>query len=250
MRWLSPFVAIVLLFVLATAAAAQGNSVTLNLPAMNGSGESGTVMLTPSGSNLTELIIQLSGQPQLQTQYQNIGGQQVINPSTYGGAVPQLASVYTGTCTNYSPTNPPNLNATTPNGPNVTGNGWLVIKMSVSDLLAGNYVVAVHKDATDKSPLVACVPLTASAEQPASSSAASSSTAPAASSTSSTSSGSSSTTSAATSAPAALPQTGTPGAALAVFAAGGLALVGMGFGLRRRASVPPGSASDEKEMQR
>lgn len=200
MRWLSPVVALVFLLLTLTVASAQGNPVTLSLPAVNGSGESGTVTLTPSGSNLTELVIVLHNQPLLQTQYDTVGGQQVIRPSTYGGAVPQLASIYSGTCRNYSPTSPPNLGALTPYGPNVTSNGWLVIKQPLANIVNGQYVIAVHKDNTDTSPLVACAPLTAAAEMPAS---------------------------------GALPQTGSPRAILAIVAAAGLTLAGLGGWLRR-----------------
>lgn len=249
MRWLSACVAIILLFATGTVVAAEGNSVTINLPAANNSGESGTVSLTQSGSSLTEMLIVLHNQPILQTQYQNVGGQQVINPSTYGGAVPQLAGIYSGTCDNPTPTTPPNLGATTPNGPNVTGNGWFVIKMPVSQVLAGNYVVAVHKDGTDTSPLVACAALTAGAEQAASSATSASSQ----SSATSASNQSSTTASASTTAqPTAsnLPKTGTPGAFFGLMASGGLLLVGLGIGLRRRAAdIDPSEISGDSQTK-
>lgn len=221
MRWLAPFVVLALVLLLAAPAAAQGNPVTITLPAVNGSGESGTVTLTPSGGTITELIIVLSNQPLLQTQYQTINGQKVINPSTYGGAAPQLASIYTGTCASHAPTSPPNLGATTPNGPNVTGNGWLVIKMPVDQILAGHYVVAVHKDATEASPLVACAALVAGPERAA----------PGA---------------------GALPQTGSPRLLLGFILLGGLGLIGVGRGLRgasRRGAKAAGSSPSETEVR-
>ncbi len=202
MRWFSLVLAFVFPLLSVAIVAAQGETVTIALPAVNGSGESGTVALTPSGSNLTEVVITLNNQPLLQTKYNTINGQQVIDPSTYGGAVPQLAGIYSGTCSNLQVTNPPNLGATTPNGPNVTGNGWFVVSKPVADILAGHYVLAVHKDATDKSPLVACTELIATREIPATT----------------------------------LPKTGTPRAALVVLAGTGLLLIGCGGWLRRRTS--------------
>lgn len=241
MRWLALSIAFVLTLALAVPAAAQGNPVTLTLPAVNGSGESGTISLTPSGSNLTELVIILNNQPMLQTKYQTINGQKVIDPTSYGGAVPQLAGIYSGSCANPTPTDPPSLGATTPNGPNVTGNGWLVIKMSVDQIVAGHYVLAVHKDGTATSPLVACAPLVAGPEQSASGSAASS-----------TSSGASSSATSSSASSGALPQTGTPRALLGLLVLGGLGLVGAGWRVRRAersANELDRPAADEREVK-
>jgi LPXTG-motif cell wall-anchored protein len=221
MRWFSAVLASTFLLAMVTVASAQSGPVTIKLPAANGSGESGTVTLTPSGSNITELVIVLNNQPLLHTQYDTIGGQQVIKPSTYGGAAPQLASIYSGTCNSYTPTNPPNLGALTPYSPNVTSNGWLVVKMPLADILSGHYVIAVHKDTTDTSPLVACAALVAGPEISATT----------------------------------LPQTGSPRAALGVLAGAGVLVAGLGGWMRRRAvtmSGPrgPGVCPSDQEVLR
>src|SRR5262249_20186461 len=115
-------------FVRVAPAAAQNNSITIDLKELNSSGVSGTATLTDNGDNTTTVSI-------------NVNGATGDHP----------AHIHQGTCSNLAP-NPKYPLA------NVAADGTSQTKVDVSlaDLLASPYAVNLHESATNLGVYIAC----------------------------------------------------------------------------------------------
>jgi Cu/Zn superoxide dismutase len=101
------------------------------ISAQNGSGETGTVTLTPMGSS-TKVVVTLSGAP----------------------AEAQPAHIHPGTCAKLDPV--PKYPLTNV----VDGKSTTTVAVSVATLTAGGFAVNVHKSTSDLKDYVACGDLT------------------------------------------------------------------------------------------
>jgi Cu/Zn superoxide dismutase len=98
------------------------------ISSQNGSGESGTVVLTPQGDK-TQVDVALAGAP---------------------SGIPQPAHVHTGTCSNLDPA--PKY----PLAPVKDGVSSTVVNASLASLTGGGFAVNVHKSGDDIKTYVAC----------------------------------------------------------------------------------------------
>ena len=108
--------------------AAATLSITIDLHAQNGSGESGTATLTQMGSDV-EVAISLKGAPL---------------------STPQPAHIHDGTCANIKGVVYPLTNVV--NGKSKT----IVRNVTVGKLLAGTYAINVHESTANLGKYVAC----------------------------------------------------------------------------------------------
>ena len=118
-----------LLGTLAATAVAAPNSITVKMTALNGSGETGTAVLTQSGSGV-DVVVHLTGQP---------------------AGVAQPTHIHVGTCgkINAAPEYP--LSNT------VDGKGVSKVPdITLASLLKTNYAINVHKSGTELGTYVAC----------------------------------------------------------------------------------------------
>jgi Cu/Zn superoxide dismutase len=106
---------------------AAGTKVYL-ISSQNGSGESGTVVLTPQGDK-TKVDVAIAGVP---------------------SGIPQPAHVHTGTCSNLDPA--PKY----PLAPVKDGVSSTVVSVPLATLTGGGFAVNVHKSADDIKTYVAC----------------------------------------------------------------------------------------------
>jgi hypothetical protein len=113
---------------LAANAATMSASKTFPISAQNGSGESGTVTLTPAGDDKTTVVISLTGAP----------------------ADAQPAHIHTGTCANLTPA--PKY----PLSPVTAGKSTTTVAASIESLTAGGFAVNIHKSLNDLKDYVAC----------------------------------------------------------------------------------------------
>jgi len=123
-------VATLVVLSLATAPAAMADSsgiVVVKMEGMNGSGESGTATLKPSG-NKTIVVIKLSG----------------------GSSVEQPAHFHTGTCDKYEPRPLYGLNDV------VNGASTTTVNQPIDKLTAGNLIINVHKSYDDIATQTSC----------------------------------------------------------------------------------------------
>ena len=114
--------------------AAQGGLSQADLLEQNGSGETGKVVLTSTGTNSTQVEITLTG-------------------ATAGKTQP--AHVHAGSCAALNPTPAYPLNDV------VDGRSTTVLKLPINDLLGGRYAVNIHASAAAIGTYVACGDLTA-----------------------------------------------------------------------------------------
>lgn len=115
------------------AAAAQGGLSRSALNEQNGSGESGTAILSSVDDAHTQIEITLDGAPKSA----------------------QPAHLHAGSCAALDPKPAYPLNDV------VAGHSVTVLAVPISDLLGGKYALNVHKSATEISTYVACGDLTA-----------------------------------------------------------------------------------------
>jgi hypothetical protein len=115
------------------AALAQEKPVTVSLSPQNGSGEKGTVTLTPKGDK-TQVVISMTGAP--------------------GAAQP--AHIHDGSCANLDP------KPRVPLQNVVDGKSTTTLDMKLSDIMSKGGAVNVHKSAADVKTYVACGDLKAS----------------------------------------------------------------------------------------
>jgi hypothetical protein len=127
----SIFRAFALLIALGLAASqavrAESGTIVVKMEGTNGSGESGTATLTPSG-NKTIVVIKLSG----------------------GSSVEQPAHFHTGTCDHYEPRPLYGLNDV------VKGQSTSTVNQPIDKLTAGNLIINVHKSYDDIATQVSC----------------------------------------------------------------------------------------------
>jgi len=112
---------------LATSAAAADQPVSVTLSPQNGSGENGTVTLTPQGDK-TQVAIKLTGAP--------------------SGAQP--AHIHDGTCETLDPK--PRI----PLENVVNGSSTTTLDMKLDDIMSKGGAINVHKSAADAKTYVAC----------------------------------------------------------------------------------------------
>jgi hypothetical protein len=122
-------IALAVLALIATPAAMadSAGTVVVKMSAMNGSGESGTATLTPSGSK-TIVVIKLAG----------------------GSSVEQPAHFHTGTCDKYEPRPLYGLNDV------VKGASTSTVNVPIDKLTAGDLIINVHKSYDDIATQTAC----------------------------------------------------------------------------------------------
>jgi hypothetical protein len=119
--------AIVIASLAPLSATAATSSLTVTLRQQNGSGESGTAMLTQAGSDV-KVVISLKGAP----------------------ATAQPAHIHDGTCANLGAVAYPLTNV-------VGGNSTTTVKgVTIDKLLSGTYAINVHESAADLAKYVAC----------------------------------------------------------------------------------------------
>jgi hypothetical protein len=104
---------------------------TYNFAAQNGSGETGTVTLTPGTDGTTTVTIALTGAP----------------------ADAQPAHIHPGTCAKLNPAPKYPLNNV------VNGASTTVVKAPMDKLVAGGFAVNVHKSTSDLGTCVSCADL-------------------------------------------------------------------------------------------
>ncbi len=108
--------------------ASSAQKVTVKLDAQNGSGETGTAVLTPMGSGQTKVVVALSNAP----------------------SQPQPAHIHKGSCAKLNPTPEYALQ-------NVTnGHSQSVVSASLASLKKGTFAINVHKSEKDLKTYVAC----------------------------------------------------------------------------------------------
>jgi Cu/Zn superoxide dismutase len=106
---------------------AQDKPVTVKLAAQNGSGENGTVTLTPQGEK-TQVVIKLAGAP----------------------SVAQPAHIHDGSCAKLDP------KPRVPLQNVVGGSSTTTLDMKIDDIIGKGGAVNVHKSAEDLKTYVAC----------------------------------------------------------------------------------------------
>jgi hypothetical protein len=106
---------------------ADGETVTVNLAAQNGSGQTGTATLTAHGDT-TMVVVNISG----------------------GGATPQPAHIHDGTCATLNP------KPTYPLTSLVDGKSETMVPASLSSLVNGVYAINVHKSGPEAAVYVSC----------------------------------------------------------------------------------------------
>ncbi|MDB5040677.1 MAG: hypothetical protein JWN27_1403 [Candidatus Eremiobacteraeota bacterium] len=111
----------------APVSAAADGPVEIHLNAMNGSGESGTAILTPQGAK-TIVELKMTGAP----------------------GDPQPAHFHSGTCESYAPRPLYPLRAVVKGGTTTT------LDVPIDKLLAGDLVINVHKSFDDIATVVSC----------------------------------------------------------------------------------------------
>jgi hypothetical protein len=121
---------------LAAAAAADAPmSLTVKMTAQNGSGESGTAVLTQTADGV-KVVITLTGAPK---------------------DTPQPTHIHPGTCAKLTPAPKYPLTNT------VNGSSTTTVKgVKLSDLLAGTFAINVHKSSTEIATYVSCGDITQS----------------------------------------------------------------------------------------
>jgi Cu/Zn superoxide dismutase len=121
---------------LAAAAAADAPmSLTVKMTAQNGSGESGTAVLTQTADGV-KVVITLTGAPK---------------------DTPQPTHIHPGTCAKLNPAPKYPLTNT------VNGSSTTTVKgVKLSDLLAGTFAINVHKSSTEIATYVSCGDITQS----------------------------------------------------------------------------------------
>lgn len=114
------------------AAPALAEGTKINLKAQNGSGENGTVTMTPQGDK-TQIVIKLTGAP---------------------AGVPQPAHIHDGTCAKLD------AKPRVPLQNVVDGTSTTVVAMKIDELVKQGGAVNVHKSTDDLKTYVACGDLT------------------------------------------------------------------------------------------
>ncbi|MGH7727806.1 MAG: hypothetical protein ACREM2_03280 [Vulcanimicrobiaceae bacterium] len=112
-------------------AMAMGNAETFTMAAQSGSGENGTVTLTPMGSK-TKVAISLTGAPK----------------------TAQPAHVHPGTCAKLNPVPKYPLSNV------VGGKSTTVLNLPIKSITSGGFAVNVHESAADLAKYVSCGDLT------------------------------------------------------------------------------------------
>lgn len=128
MRWFVRVLVIVVGFVALAVPAAAQESVTIQLREQNGSGQSGTAVLTAEG-NQTRVVVTLSNPP---------------------AGVAQPSHIHEGTCANLNPKPKYPLQSV------MNGRSETVVDVPLSQLLAGQFAINVHKSQQEISTYVAC----------------------------------------------------------------------------------------------
>ena len=128
MRWFGRVLVIVLGFVTLAVPVAAQESVTIQLREQNGSGQSGTAVLTAEGDR-TRVVVTLSNPP---------------------AGIVQPAHIHEGTCANLNPQ--PRYPLQSLSG----GRSETVVDVPLSQLLAGQFAINVHKSQQEISTYVAC----------------------------------------------------------------------------------------------
>ncbi len=108
--------------------AKKSSAKTFPIAAQNGSGESGTVTLTPDGADKTTVTVALTGAP----------------------AGPQPAHIHPGSCAKLDPA--PKYPLTNVVG----GKSTTTVDVAIASLTAGTFAVNVHKSPDDLKDYVAC----------------------------------------------------------------------------------------------
>jgi Cu/Zn superoxide dismutase len=108
--------------------AKKSSAKTFPIAAQNGSGETGTVTLTPDGSDKTTVTVALTGAP----------------------AAAQPAHIHPGTCAKLDPA--PKYPLTNV----VNGKSTTTVDVAMSSLTSGTFAVNVHKSPEDLKDYVAC----------------------------------------------------------------------------------------------
>jgi hypothetical protein len=117
-------------------ASAADTSVTVQLNAQNGSGESGTATITQVDANSVRVVVNLTG-----------GGAALADP--------QPAHIHTGTCANLNPAPKYPLTSV------VNGKSDTTVKASWDELSKSDFAINVHKSATEAATYVSCGDITA-----------------------------------------------------------------------------------------
>lgn len=128
MQWFKAVLVVVVAFVALAVPVAAQESVTIQLREQNGSGQSGTAVLTAEGDR-TRVVVTLSNPP---------------------AGIVQPAHIHEGTCANLNPQ--PRYPLQSLSG----GRSETVVDVPLSQLLAGQFAINVHKSQQEISTYVAC----------------------------------------------------------------------------------------------
>jgi len=128
MQWFKAALVVVVAFVALAVPVAAQETVTIRLREQSGSGQSGTAVLTAMG-NQTRVVVTLSNPP---------------------AGVAQPAHIHEGTCANLNPQPKYPLQSV------MNGRSETVVDVPLSQLLAGQFAINVHKSQQEISTYVAC----------------------------------------------------------------------------------------------
>ena len=126
---LAALAALTMLLAAALSAAAADTTITVQMTAQNGSGESGTATLTDLGNGQTKVVVNITGAP---------------------AGVAQPEHIHEGTCSNLNPT--PKY----PLANLVDGKSETTVPVSLASLMTGSFAINVHKSAAEVQTYVAC----------------------------------------------------------------------------------------------
>lgn len=133
---LAALAALTMLLAAALSAAAADTTITVQMTAQNGSGESGTATLTDLGNGQTKVVVNLTGAP---------------------AGVAQPAHIHEGTCSNLNPTPKYPLTSV------MDGKSETTVPVSLADLMSESYAINVHKSQAEVQTYFSCGDIPAAA---------------------------------------------------------------------------------------